>query len=128
MVRADAHMDGGITGVMKIAHLAEAFGIDVELHVGGPAHLHCLSAIRNTNYFEKGLVHPEVAWTASQGFTEDVEAIGEEGAIPVPDGPGLGVEIDREFVETRRTRAAAETVLAVSRAIKRRGRRKTASS
>lgn len=29
MVRADAHLDGGITGVMKIANVTEAFGVDV---------------------------------------------------------------------------------------------------
>lgn len=102
LVRGDAHLDGGITGVMKTAHLADAFGVDVELHVGGPSHLHCLSAIRNTNYFEAGLLHPEVTWTVSQGFTEDVQAI-DDGAIPVPEGPGLGVDIDWDFVEARTT-------------------------
>ena len=37
-VRANASLDGGITGVMKIAALAEAHGLDVELHGGGMAH------------------------------------------------------------------------------------------
>jgi L-alanine-DL-glutamate epimerase-like enolase superfamily enzyme len=102
-VRADAHQDGGITSVMKIAHLAEAFGLDVELHVGGPAHLHCLSAIRNTNYFEHGLLHPEVGWMADQGFRTDVESLNDDGTVSVPEGPGLGVEIDWGFVEARET-------------------------
>jgi len=103
MVRGDAHMDGGITGVMKIAHLAEAFGLDVELHVGGPAHLHCTSAIRNTNYFEHGLLHPETEWTNTQGYTSNPEEF-DDGYVTVPDGPGLGVDIDWEFVEDRTTR------------------------
>ncbi|MFB6105555.1 MAG: enolase C-terminal domain-like protein [Halobacteriaceae archaeon] len=103
LVRADAHLDGGITGVMKIAHLTEAFGFDVELHVGGPAHLHCLAAIRNTNYFEHGLLHPQVDWMASQGFEEDVEALNDDGTVSVPDGPGLGVTVDWGFVEDRQT-------------------------
>jgi L-alanine-DL-glutamate epimerase-like enolase superfamily enzyme len=103
LVRSDAHLDGGITGVMKTAALAESFGVDVELHVGGPSHLHCLSAVRNTNYYEKGLVHPDVTWTVSQGFTENVEEIDDDGAVPVPDGPGLGVEIDWAFVDERTT-------------------------
>lgn len=100
LVRADAHMDGGITGAMKIAHLAESFGLDVEFHVGGPAHLHCVSAIRNTNYFEHGLLHPETAWTNTQGFETDPEQF-DDGDIIVPDGPGLGVDIDWAFVEDR---------------------------
>jgi L-alanine-DL-glutamate epimerase-like enolase superfamily enzyme len=102
-VRGDAHLNRGITGAMKIAHLAESFGVDVEFHVGGPAHLHCMSAIRNTNYFEKGLLHPEIEWMADQGFTTDVEAVDDDGRVAVPDGPGLGVEIDWDFVERRRT-------------------------
>lgn len=28
----------GITGTMKVAHFAEALGLDVELHAPGPAH------------------------------------------------------------------------------------------
>lgn len=102
-VRGDAHLNGGITGAMKTAHLAESFGVDIEFHVGGPSHLHCMSAIRNTNYFEKGLLHPEVEWMADQGFTTDVEAIDDAGHVAVPDGHGLGVDIDWEFVEERRT-------------------------
>lgn len=63
LVRADVHQDGGITGAMKIANVAEAFGLDIELHIGGPATLHCMSAMRNANYFEHSLVHPQgVDW------------------------------------------------------------------
>ena len=36
-VRADADYDCGITGLMKIAHSAEGFGLDVEIHAPGPA-------------------------------------------------------------------------------------------
>lgn len=102
-VRGDAHLDGGITGVMKVAHATEGFGLDVELHVGGPAHLHCMSAIRNTNYFEDGLLHPEVEWMSDQGFTEPVEEIDDDGTVAVPDGVGLGVDIDWDFVKDRQT-------------------------
>ena len=102
LIRADAHLDGGITGVMKIAHLAEAFGIDVEPHVGGPAHLHCLSAIRNANYHEHGLLHPRFEWMTDRGFVGTAERI-EAGHVVVPDGPGLGVEIDWDLVEARQT-------------------------
>jgi L-alanine-DL-glutamate epimerase-like enolase superfamily enzyme len=102
LVRGDAHLDGGITGVMKIARLAEAFGIDVELHVGGPAHLHCLSAIRNNTYHEHGLLHPEFDWMTERGFDGDVERL-EDGSVGVPSGPGLGVEIDWGYVRENQT-------------------------
>ena len=45
-VRGDAIYDGGITGIMKIAHAAEGFGLDVELHVGGPAQRHLMASMR----------------------------------------------------------------------------------
>ncbi|WP_254546868.1 enolase C-terminal domain-like protein [Halomarina pelagica] len=104
LVRADAHLDGGITGAMKIAAVAESFGRDVELHVGGPAHLHCMSAIRNTNYYEHGLLHPAgIEWMSAQGFVESPERVNDDGTVPIPDGPGLGVEVDWDFVEARLT-------------------------
>jgi L-alanine-DL-glutamate epimerase-like enolase superfamily enzyme len=104
MVRADAHLDGGITGVMKMARIAEGFGRDVELHVGGPAHLHCMTAIRNTNYYEHGLLHPQgVDWMVDQGFVESPEQVDADGTVAIPDGPGLGVEIDWDLVERRLT-------------------------
>lgn len=102
-VRADAHLDGGITSVMKIAHLVEAFGLDVELHVGGPAHLHCMSAIRNSNYYEHGLLHPETEWMSAQGFADPVEELADDGTMAVPNGPGLGVDIDWDLIEERET-------------------------
>ena len=42
-VRSGVYEDGGITGVMKIAHAAEGFGLDVELHGGGLAHRHLMA-------------------------------------------------------------------------------------
>ena len=39
-VRADVDYDGGITGVMKLAHVAEGFGVDCEIHAPGHAPRH----------------------------------------------------------------------------------------
>jgi L-alanine-DL-glutamate epimerase-like enolase superfamily enzyme len=103
LVRADVHLDGGITGVMKMARATEALGSDVELHLGGPATLHCLSAVRNAGYFERALCHPQgIEWMADQGFEESPETV-EDGVVTVPEGPGLGVEVDWAFVERRGT-------------------------
>jgi L-alanine-DL-glutamate epimerase-like enolase superfamily enzyme len=89
---------------MRIATVAEAFGLDVEFHLGGPATLHCLSAIRNTNYFEHSLVHPQgINWMNQQGFAEPLETLTGDGMISIPDGPGLGVEIDWDLVDDRLT-------------------------
>jgi L-alanine-DL-glutamate epimerase-like enolase superfamily enzyme len=96
-------MDGGITGALKIAEAVEAFGCDVELLLGGPAHMHLMSALRNTSYFEHGLLNPESDWILNQGYEGEPESIDDDGRMAVPDGSGLGVDVDWSFVERRRT-------------------------
>jgi L-alanine-DL-glutamate epimerase-like enolase superfamily enzyme len=102
-VRADPDFDIGITGTMKIAHFAEALGLDVELHAPGPAHRHCMAAIRNTNFYELSMVGPSrgnfTAPVYTCGYTDTVDDVGDDGCFPVPQGPGLGVSYDWEFIE-----------------------------
>lgn len=106
-VRGDVGYDG-ITGVIKLAHACEALGIDIEFHGPGPAQRQCMAAIRNTNYYEMGLVHPKTMATAEfplflGDYKDTLDAIDEKGHVPVPRGPGLGVEIDWEWVNRRQT-------------------------
>ncbi len=102
-VRGSAHLDGGITGLMKTARAVESFGLDVELLLGGPAHMHAMSALRNSSYFEHGVIHPESDWLLNQGYVGEPESLTADGRMRVPEGPGLGVEIDWAFVEEHQT-------------------------
>jgi L-alanine-DL-glutamate epimerase-like enolase superfamily enzyme len=101
-LRADPEYDLGITGVMKTAALAESFGLDVELHSSGPAHRHCMAAIRNSNFYELALVHPKMGNPLPPIFACDyldqLDAVSTDGTFPVPTGPGLGVTIDEEYL------------------------------
>jgi L-alanine-DL-glutamate epimerase-like enolase superfamily enzyme len=102
-VRADADYDAGITGVMKLAHAAEGFGLDVEIHAPGPDHRHCMAAIRNTNYYEMGLLHPKMGSTtppAYLDYSDTIDSIDGRGHVPVPQGPGLGVQLDWAFIKS----------------------------
>jgi L-alanine-DL-glutamate epimerase-like enolase superfamily enzyme len=102
-VRADADYDCGITGLMKIAHAAEGFGLDVEIHAPGPAHRHCMAAIRNTNYYEMGLLHPKMKGTSSPiylDYSDQIDSIDERGHVTVPQGPGLGVSLDWDYINS----------------------------
>lgn len=107
MLRADPEYDMGITGVMKIAHLAEAFGVDCELHATGPAHRACMSAMRNSNYYEVALVGPDtpnmVPPVYADGYSDQLDCVDEDGTVPVPNGPGLGVSYDWDFIQAHRT-------------------------
>ncbi len=56
-LRGDVVIKGGITGLMKIAHLAEAFGMNCEIHdaynaLNNVADLHVMMAIDNCDWFE----------------------------------------------------------------------------
>ena len=106
-LRADPEYDMGITGCMKLAHIAEGFGIDVEIHAAGPAHRHCMAAIRNTNFYELALVGPgcrnAIPPVYACGYSDQLEDVGADGCFPVPAGPGLGVVYDWDFIVANRT-------------------------
>ncbi len=104
-VRGDIGYDG-ITGVMKLAHAAEGLGIDIEFHGPSPAARHCMSAIRNTNYYEMGLVHPKNAGSFSNiylNYRDGLDAIDKNGCVYAPDGPGLGVLLDWDWINKHKT-------------------------
>ncbi len=100
-VRGDVGYDG-ITGVMKLAHACESLGLDIEFHGTGPAVRQCMASVRNTNYYEMGLLHPKAPASACPdlylGYQDSLDAIDAHGHVPVPQGPGLGAEINWEWV------------------------------
>ncbi len=56
-LRSDVYWKGGITGVVKTAHLAQAFNMPLEIHHGASpimnwANLHVACAIPNCDWFE----------------------------------------------------------------------------
>ncbi|MFC6907228.1 mandelate racemase family protein [Halalkalicoccus tibetensis] len=105
-LRADPEYDAGITGAIKIARIAEGFGIDVEFHAPGPAQRHCIAAVRNSNYYELALVHPNCENTQPpvyKGQYSDLIDDVKDGMVEVPNGPGLGVEYDWDYIEDNRT-------------------------
>lgn len=107
MIHADPEYDMGITGAMKLAHLCEAFGLDLQFHACGPAHRAVISATRNTHFYEMALVGPGMANAVPPvyacGYSDQPEDLGKDGCVPVPDGPGLGVTYDWAHIEKHRT-------------------------
>jgi L-alanine-DL-glutamate epimerase-like enolase superfamily enzyme len=100
-VRGDVRMHG-LTGTLKLAHAAESVGIDIEPHTAGPEQLHFMAAVKNANYYEVVWVHPNVPdfnppIYKNMNVTR-LDCIDDEGMIEVPDGPGLGVEYDWDYI------------------------------
>ena len=91
------------------ALVAEGFGVDCEIHAPGHAPRHCMAAIRNTNYYELGLVHPKVPGPKSQNaifaddYSDDLDSVDAQGCVPVPTGPGLGIAIDWKWLAAHET-------------------------
>lgn len=103
---------GGLYRARQQAEIADALGMacdiggSIEAGVGNAANLHLGAALRNAHLPSvcpvsrpKGSKGPEVA---GMYYTDDVitEPLGfREGAVVVPDGPGLGVEVDPAKLE-----------------------------
>jgi L-alanine-DL-glutamate epimerase-like enolase superfamily enzyme len=106
IVRADVALKGGITGVMKTAHLAEAFGMNIELHITyspftNAAQLHCACAMSNTLFVERlGSDAMNAMWERAYGSPDFWLRPDADGMVGPPDVPGMGVEIDRELLGT----------------------------
>jgi L-alanine-DL-glutamate epimerase-like enolase superfamily enzyme len=99
IVRADVSWKAGVTGTLKIAHLAEAHGLRCEIHcttmgLMDVANLHVSCAIRNCEFFE--LLVPEEVFRFPM---KDPYPIDARGHAHVPQRPGLGVGLDWDAVD-----------------------------
>ncbi len=91
----------GITAMMKAVHLCESFGIQLEVHGGGPANLQVLAAMGIPGeYYERGLLHPSLSYhDSTPWFTELIDPMDAEGRVHISQKPGLGMEINWDFIE-----------------------------
>src|SRR5512132_1272936 len=102
-LRGDVAVNGGITSLVKSAHLAEAFHMNFEIHHGGNslnnvANIHVIMAIRNCEFFE--VLLPAAA--QKYGLVEDIE-VDRSGLVHAMNRPGLGAAIDFALIERRKT-------------------------
>jgi len=91
---------GGITGGMKVAALAECFGLECAPHNWGDTldhavHFHCELAMANNVFFE--MTVPQ--GTYDRPWMKDRIRIAKDGYVYAPVKPGLGYEIDRGVLE-----------------------------
>ena len=87
-VRTSAGFKGGITGAMRIAHLADAFRLRAEVHGGGLVHRHLCMAFPNTTYYESLVMTNPVV-------RESV--VDEQGMVHAPTAAGIGFETQWEL-------------------------------
>jgi L-alanine-DL-glutamate epimerase-like enolase superfamily enzyme len=101
-LRGDVVIKGGVTTLVKAAHLAEAFHLKCEIHAGfnslaNLANLHVTMAIKNCEYYE--VLLPDAA--QKYGMKRDIE-VDDHGLVHAPSEPGLGLEIDFDLIERKK--------------------------
>ena len=91
---------GGLTPLMKIAHLCEAFGVRMEVHGGGVGNLHALCAMGIPGeYYERGLLHPFLDYDQPPPWLHELaDPLDDQGYVHVSQKPGLGQEINFDYI------------------------------
>jgi L-alanine-DL-glutamate epimerase-like enolase superfamily enzyme len=100
VVQPDMFYFGGMVRSVKVARMAEAFGKKCTPHISGSGlgylyMMHFASSIPNAGPFHefKGF-NDELPFTCSTSTLSS-----DDGVVTVPSGPGLGIEIDPEYIK-----------------------------
>lgn len=88
MVRTNPGMKGGLTGALKIAHLAESHGMKAQVHGQGLPHAHLCGAIPNNDYYEELVISSQQIRALKTTSRAGLPIVG--GILTVPEEPGLG--------------------------------------
>ena len=105
ILRTSTHYKGGFTGGVKVAHVAESFGMNAEVHGGGHAKLHLCLAIPNCTYYEDLVINNEDLSNRDKGivFGENLKnknLIFSKGSYSFSNECiGVGIEYDDEYLE-----------------------------
>ena len=100
MMRTGVWDVGGITPAMKTAHMAESFHMSTELHGTGAGNLAVAAAIPNTNFYERGLLHPFLDYEKPKEHQNRIDdEMDDEGFVICRDEPGLGQDLNLDYID-----------------------------
>lgn len=100
VLQPDVGKTGGVTEIMRIAALASAWKIPIHPHGGVSgldlaAGIHVLASIENSGYFESSEgCNP----LREMPFKQKPYEIGTDGCVRPLDRPGIGLDVDEDFV------------------------------
>jgi D-arabinonate dehydratase len=101
VLNADAQVLGGITEWKRVANLAAAYDIPVAPHGNQDVHVHCVASAPNSLILECGQLDPKEPILLDEIFTNR-QRLGKDGLCPVPQTPGMGIELDMKAFEKYR--------------------------
>jgi len=91
VVQPDNRRAGGLTEWMEIGAIADAFGLELASHGGGPTNLHMLLAMPNAIYMETGSL---------KGDGSSLEKLRmQDGSVLAPETPGMGSELRPDYIK-----------------------------
>jgi L-alanine-DL-glutamate epimerase-like enolase superfamily enzyme len=106
ILRAGVPGVGGITPTLKVAHLAEGFGMNCEVHGNGAANLAVCAAVRNCRWYERGLLHPFLDYDEVPAYLNRLaDPMDAEGYVHLSQAPGLGEDINFAHIEAHTLRS-----------------------
>ncbi|SEA17612.1 mandelate racemase family protein [Variovorax sp. YR216] len=105
ILRAGVPGVGGISPTLKVAHLAESFGMQCEVHGNGAGNLAVCAAIRNCRWYERGLLHPFLDYDEVPAYLNQLaDPMDAEGYVHLSPLPGLGEDINFGYIEAHTLR------------------------
>ena len=97
-VRGDVGIKGGITGLWKAVGMCELLNVPLEIHV-------CATPLLDVANLHVACASQTCAWLESHqpmfriGLKNNPMNIDSTGMLHLPDGPGLGVELDWDWID-----------------------------
>lgn len=105
ILRTGVNDVGGITPALKTMRMAECFGMECEVHGNTAMNLHVVAASKNCRWYERGLLHPFLEYDDGHDYLKSLsDPMDSDGFVQVPDRPGLGEDIDFDFIANNRVR------------------------
>lgn len=103
ILRTGVNDVGGITPALKCMRTAEAFGMDCEVHGNTAMNLVVVAASKNCRWYERGLLHPFLEYDDGHDYLRSLsDPMDADGFVHVTDRPGIGEDIDFDFIENNR--------------------------
>jgi len=93
ILQVDGARSGGYTEMMKIAAMAEAWNLKFAPHAMEYLHWHMVSAAPNGLMLERLLMFEDITSRVFKNLPQPVN-----GILTIPDAPGLGLELDMDFI------------------------------
>jgi D-galactarolactone cycloisomerase len=101
ILQPDLSKTGGITEALRIAAMASAYKLTINPHTSASginmaASIHLLASIDNGGYFEADVAKENLF---RDQLTSRPDLLDKDGCVRPPEAPGLGVEVDEDFLK-----------------------------